>query len=124
MSLHWSDDQQRWLAAMGYTIFRPVVPGSSMESRTASQPLPGSSVRAATAIAAQPAHAPADHENVSTPLLRALLRAADLDPSGIADVTGWLRSQQISLAQLRNDPGSKRLLWPRLRALRRQSASR
>jgi DNA polymerase III psi subunit len=60
-------------------------------------------------------------EAAPSALLRALLRAADLDQAAIADAQEWLRAQGIpELTQLRGDPAAKRVLWPRLRALRRQ----
>jgi hypothetical protein len=60
------------------------------------------------------------HADAETPLIRALLLAACLDPSSIVDTIAWLRAQQVqSLTQLRDDPAAKRALWPRLRALRR-----
>ena len=63
------------------------------------------------------------HDDAETSLMRALLLAACLDPTTIADAIGWLRAQQVpSLTQLRNDPAAKRALWPRLRALRRARA--
>jgi hypothetical protein len=63
-------------------------------------------------------------EASSSMLLRALLRAADLDQAAIADAQEWLRAQGIpELTQLRGDPAAKRVLWPRLRALRRQRES-
>ena len=62
----------------------------------------------------------AAHADAETPLMRALLLAACLDPATIADTGGWLRAQTASsLAQLRDDPTAKRALWSRLRALRR-----
>ena len=71
----------------------------------------------------RPVAAAAPHDDAETPLMRALLLAARLDPAAIADAGGWLRVQQVpSLAQLRNDPAAKRALWPRLRALRRAHA--
>jgi hypothetical protein len=67
----------------------------------------------------RPVAATALHDNVETPLMRALLLAACLDPAMIADAAGWLRAQRVpSLALLRSDPAAKRALWPRLRALR------
>jgi len=60
------------------------------------------------------------HDDAETPLMRALLLAARLDPAVAVDNANWLRAQQVpSLTQLRNDPAAKRALWPRLRALRR-----
>ncbi len=50
------------------------------------------------------------------PLLHALLRAAARrpdDPDAHALVEAW-----PATARLRGDPGAKRALWPRLRALR------
>jgi hypothetical protein len=100
MSTAWSIEQQRCLAALGYTLYD-----------AATLPMPG-------------AEAPAANTNVAStaidPLLRALLRAANRDHAQVADAQGWLRAQQIpSLTQLRNDPGAKRALWPQLRASRR-----
>ena len=63
------------------------------------------------------------HGDTDTPLMRALMLAACVDPAMIEDAGGWLRAQQVpSLMQLRSDPAAKRSLWPRLRALRRGRA--
>ena len=95
MNAVWSDEQQRCLAALGYTLYR-----------TAALPAP----------AAQTAGA----ESMIDPLLRALLLAANRDHARI-DAQAWVLSLQIpSLGELRNDPVAKRTLWPRLRASRRE----
>jgi hypothetical protein len=67
----------------------------------------------------RPVAATALHDDAESPLMRALLLAARVDPVAIANAAGWLRAQQVSsLTQLRGDPAAKRALWPRLRALR------
>lgn len=95
MSAVWSDEQQRCLAALDYTLYR-----------TAALPVPAAQTAgAATAI---------------DPLLRALLRAANRSHAQI-DTDAWMISLQIPLlSELRNDPAAKRTLWPRLRASRRE----
>ncbi|HTA65399.1 MAG TPA: hypothetical protein VK753_07840 [Xanthomonadaceae bacterium] len=94
MSTAWSAQQQRILSALGHTMYRPAI-------------VPATSVVAMDA------------------LLCALVRAAGQDPATMADAEGWLRAQQIpSLASLRSDPSAKRVLWPRLRALRSGRAQR
>ena len=95
MSAVWSDEQQRCLAALGYTLYRTAA-------------LPASDAQTAGAAIA------------IDPLLRALLRAAKHD-HGQIDMEAWLISFQIpQLSELRNDPAAKRMLWPRLRASRRE----
>ena len=91
MNAVWSDEQQRCLAALGYTLYRTAAAVQTAE--------------AATAI---------------DPLLRALLRAANRSHAQI-DADAWMISLQIpQLSELRNDPAAKRMLWPRLRASRRE----
>lgn len=105
MSAIWSAEQQRCLAALGYTVYRPAV-------------LPASDAVSATLVGAAPGtQAPA----MIDPLLRALLRAANRDRAQI-DTDAWIVEQNIpSLPQLRNDAIAKRALWPQLRALRREN---
>lgn len=68
----------------------------------------------------RPVATTAPQGDAETPLMRALLLAARVDPIAIVNIADWLRAQQVSsLAQLRGDPAAKRALWPRLRALRR-----
>jgi hypothetical protein len=115
MSAVWSIEQQRCLTALGYTLYR-----------SATMPAPGF---VPEEMLVQPVAAPATAamttKKAIDPLLHALLRAAGLDPAQIDDAQGWLRAQQIpSLTQLRNNPAAKRALWPRLRALRRERATR
>lgn len=116
MNALWSVEQQRCLTALGYTLYR-----------SAAMPAPGfdpEEMPAQTTVAASSAAAMTTSKAID-PLLRALLRAAGLDPSQVDDAQGWLRAQQIpSLTQLRNNPAAKRALWPRLRALRRERATR
>jgi hypothetical protein len=105
MSAAWSVEQQRCLAALGYTLYRPAPP------------------LAAAAVLAAPASSTSAKDVAAAidPLLRALLRAANRDHAQVGDAQGWLRAQQVpSLARLRNDPAAKRALWPRLRASRRE----
>jgi hypothetical protein len=93
MSAAWSDEQQRCLAALGYTLYR---------------------------TAALPATSGADASAPIDPLLRALLRAANHDHAQ-GDANDWMRKQRIpTLTQLRGDPVAKRALWPQLRASRRE----
>ena len=56
------------------------------------------------------------------PLAHALLRAAGRRPD--ADDAAELLRGLPPLAALRADPGAKRALWPKLRALRRGGARR
>jgi hypothetical protein len=94
MSAAWTAEQRTCLAALGYTLYRPVA-------------------SAATAIE------PVRMDDAEGPLARAVLRAAGMDPAAIADPASWWRAQGIAQpSQLRNDPAAKRALWPRLRALR------
>ncbi|HTD27796.1 MAG TPA: hypothetical protein VK660_00245 [Xanthomonadaceae bacterium] len=124
MNKDWSDQQQRWMAALGYTLYR-LGDARSRSNTEIALPTLASSEHAADTIAAPRPGSLAGAEPAIAPLLRALLRAAGLDPTSIVDAESWLGAQQVpSLAQLRNDPDAKRMLWPRLRASRRKSASR
>ena len=124
MSAYWSVEQQRCLTALGYTLYRHAGASVPIEADAASQS--SAAIVPATAVTSAQSRV----VDVGTrapiaidPLVRALLRAADLDPVQIDDAQGWLRAQQIpSLSQLRNNPAAKRALWPRLRALRTQRA--
>lgn len=87
----WSEPQQRWLEAMGYTVW--VQPSVTLSDNRA---LPRPSVCSPM---------PSD-----TLLMQALVRAAaGADISGLA----------VDVPALRQQPMQKRLLWPRLRMLLR-----
>ena len=128
MSAVWSVEQQRCLTALGYTLYRHAgasVPIEAEAEADAASPSPAAIVPATAVTSAQsPVVDVGTRAPIAIdPLVRALLRAADLDPVQIDDAQGWLRAQQIpSLTQLRNNPAAKRALWPRLRALRIQRA--
>ena len=113
MNAGWSSEQRRCLSALGYTMLRPVDAHADVQggAATAIDHMASVSVRPAQGRAADAA---------TDPMLRALIRAAGLDPSRI-DAEQWQRVQRIpSLAQLRNNAAAKRALWPQLRALRRE----
>ncbi|MBS0194644.1 MAG: hypothetical protein JSR34_10385 [Proteobacteria bacterium] len=95
MNAHWSGEQQRVLAALGYLLYQPIV------------------VRVADVI-----NTPTVDANAA--LVAAMLRAAGVDAAGIGDIDAWWRAQALpSVAQLRVEPSCKRAIWPRLRALRK-----
>jgi hypothetical protein len=124
MNALWSDQQQRCLTALGYTLYRRAVATKPMHARGDAQNQQPNMAAAVTIAAQATATSGAVEEASSPALLRALLRAANLDPAAVADAQEWLRAQRIpQLAQLRSDPAAKRVLWPRLRALRRQRES-
>ncbi|HMB57973.1 MAG TPA: hypothetical protein VKM35_12305 [Arenimonas sp.] len=95
--MNWSGEQQRLLAALGYTLYqRPAI--------AAMNALP-----AAAAPAARVASGVGEYA-ASEKLLQAVQRAAN--GGDIAGLVGDIES-------LRRDPLRKRALWPQLRALRR-----
>lgn len=138
MSELWSAQQREWLQAMGHTVLALVGTEGAVESapavnereqgsraeagRAGDSGARNSPNRSGTARAdadradsARPAHNAASGDS---PLLRNLLRAARR-PSGDPAVLELFDAQT-----LRGNAAAKRALWPRLRALRRGSASR
>lgn len=102
MNAGWDAQQREWLQALGYEVMVPVAAQPErVEALEAPPPVPA-------AMAPRPAEAVHDD-----PLARALARAARCE--GPARLAGL----QLDLAALRRDPGAKRALWPRLRALRK-----
>jgi hypothetical protein len=99
MSMLWSTEQQRCLAALGFAVYRT----ARNDAATNAAPIDGE----------------------CSPLTRALLRAAGLDPAQVQDPSSWLQTNQVpELSQLRGNPAAKRDLWPCLRTLRRTRAGR
>jgi hypothetical protein len=98
--MNWDAFQREALAELGHRLYlmRGVEAQSGLESVEPAVP---------PARVARPA-APALQKAVADPLLRALMRAAGTDAL-----------PRMDLDALRRDPGTKRALWPRLRALRR-----
>ncbi len=122
MNAIWSDEQRRCLDALGYTLYRPATTAVDAAEGAASARPDTPDARAGRSPDGSAARI---SSGAIDPLLRALLQAARCDPERIGDTAAWLRSQQIaSLTQLRNNPASKRALWPRLRALRRDTSAR
>jgi len=124
MNALWSDEQRRCLAALGYLLYRPVVATTPAHARGDARTHTETTPAAVTIVAQATVTSGGAEKASSCALLRALLRAADLDPVAIADAQEWLRAQGIpELDQLRSDPIAKRLSWPRLRALRHRQAN-
>ncbi|MCW4454270.1 hypothetical protein OK348_05630 [Flavobacterium sp. MXW15] len=140
----WSEQQQSWLQAMGYTVYleggaaqqpepavEPVVAAAVTPPRSAPAPArPVAPVRRApppmaadadvdTAPAVVPAPAQGRRPSVRLPdrLQIALLRASACNPS---DPETRQLMDSWPLAELRGNPAAKRALWPQLRALRRK----
>ncbi|MFT3756468.1 MAG: alanine acetyltransferase [Pseudoxanthomonas sp.] len=140
----WTAEQQRWLAALGHTVWmqgalpevataEPAMQAQPAAMMMAATPPPAPAQRQFGAPAKKSAPPPSserDHAPVTaTPrrataglpdrLHMALIRASGINPNapGMAEVI----AQWPSPAELRGNPAAKRALWPRLRALRKQS---
>lgn len=97
----WSAEQQRLLAALGYTLYRPVTAAAPAVENDRDRPQP--------AAAAAPPPPPAPPPRSARLLDHLRLAAGGHDPARLA----------IDLSALRGDAAAKRALWPRLRTLRR-----
>ena len=129
----WTAEQQRWLAALGHTVWvHGALPEIEAEAvaqvdeparalppaRREFQPRPAPKPRI-DAIDTAPVAAPAARAASRLPdkLHFALIRAAGINPNApdmAAVIAQWPAS-----AELRGNPAAKRALWPRLRALRK-----
>ncbi|MFT4257022.1 MAG: alanine acetyltransferase [Pseudoxanthomonas sp.] len=138
----WTVEQHRWLATLGHTVWmqgalpevvtaepaaqvRPAAPPPVVASaqrqfgaparKSAPPPMPSTERDHAPVAAAS--RRPAT--GVPDRLHMALIRASGINPNapGMAEVI----AQWPSPAELRGNPAAKRALWPRLRALRKQS---
>lgn len=136
MSELWSSQQHEWLAALGHTLY---VPGSAEAPVTVAAPTiekPAvTRTQAPAATAAAPRRRP-EVDDTPTRIVEAprragsrlpdklhfaLIRASGCNPN--AEGAAELMAAWPSTSELRGNPAAKRALWPRLRALRRQSAS-
>lgn len=123
MSGLWSAEQREWLQAMGHSVMtlasdqaeEPAVAVAEAPAPAAQRPL---AQAGATASRAEPSRPAAPARGAGEALLRAVLRAARRGPDDPA-VLALFDAQA-----LRGNAAAKRALWPRLRALRRGSATR
>ncbi len=134
----WTAEQQRWLAALGHTVWMHGTlpePSPTMVAEAAVAPAPLPPARREFQKAPQqPKASPRLPETDSAPVVAparrpatalpdrlhfALIRAAKINPGapGMAEVIAGLPAS----SELRGDPAAKRALWPRLRALRRNA---
>lgn len=108
--LPWSREQLEWLQALGHDVLMPAPAGSEVRAevdRPSSTEIPPKSRRDA-GTAAKPASS-------ASPLLRALARAA-----GRSEDDAEFLQTVPDISVLRGNPGARRALWPRLRALRKR----
>ena len=95
--MNWDAFQRETLDALGHTLYRMAGAEAPVSSHEAEPPIAGTAAL--------------------TPLQRAVLRA-----TGRRDATDDALRPMLTVAhRLRADPAAKRALWPRLRALRRES---
>jgi hypothetical protein len=124
MSGLWSAEQREWLQAMGHSVMtlasepaeEPAVVAAEAPAPAAQRPSAQAGAAASRAEPSRPVVAPA--RGAADALLRAVLRAARRGPDDPA-VLALFDAQA-----LRGNAAAKRALWPRLRALRRGSATR
>lgn len=120
MSELWTAQQREWLEAMGHTVWSV----ASAETRAAERQADasaeperaGGAMREAAALLARetrPARPAPVRGAAPDRLMQALLRASgSADEAVVAELVG-------DVAALRGNGAGKRVLWPRLRALRR-----
>jgi hypothetical protein len=134
----WTAQQQHWLQALGHAVW---IRGALPETETAAQVEMPAPALVPARREFQPKPTPANRpppvsfaDNDASPIIIAprraaarlpdrlhiaLIRAAGINPNApdMAEVIAQLPAS----AQLRGNPAAKRALWPRLRALRKQT---
>jgi len=131
MSELWTAEQREWLQAMGHTVWS-AAPADALaaerqpDSQSHDEPVasgPRGAMREAAALLARDERAPRPAPSRPAPgraqggdrLMQSLLRAAGgADETRVIEIVG-------DIATLRGNAAAKRALWPRLRALRKDS---
>jgi len=120
MSLALTSLQQRYLDAMGYTLYALAGAGTVSIAMDQAPPSTRPGTRPSNAAKLTSSVPPAVLNPREQRLLDAVLKAAHANIETIGDAGEWLIARGVaSISALRNDPAAKRALWIQLRRERR-----